>query len=110
MINIVEKYQKKYTASIKRFDEKGIKVTSLNSFDPETVELDDKKVLGVLNNKRLAQETFYGFVWDNRVREMLDYNPNKNFTNTRLQGESGIPWATVLCEIVEVNVKKFKTG
>jgi DNA polymerase III alpha subunit len=108
LINIVEKYQKKHAACIKRFNEKAINVATLECFDHQSVELDDKKVLVLLNNKRLAQETFYGFVWDNRVREMLDYNPNKNFANTRLQGESGIPWATVLCEIVEVNVKKFK--
>ena len=109
-IKVVQDAIKKSLATLKRFSEKAPIKPTLESFNPDEIKIDDAKVLAVLRDARLAQETYYGYPWDNRVKNAKEYEPNKNFNNLKLLDEAGALWATVICEVMEVNVKKFKSG
>ena len=109
-ISLLAGAKKKAEAALKRFADKAPIKPTLETFISDEVKIDDAKVLPLLNNRRLAQETYYGYPWDNRVRNTSEYQPNKNFNNLKLQDEAGALWATVMCEILEVNIKKFKSG
>jgi DNA polymerase III alpha subunit len=110
ILDTIEKFEKKYKTSITRFHEKAAMKPTLESFDPSSVKIEDPKIVQLLRNKRLAQETFYGYVWDNRVKFIKDYKQKKNFANVRSAAEAGAPWVTLLCEVLEVNKKSFKNG
>lgn len=109
-ISLLAGAKKKAEAALKRFADKAPVKPTLETFVSEEVKIDDAKVLPLLNNSRLAQETYYGYPWDNRIRNAAGYQPNKNFNNLKLQDEAGVLWSTVICEILEVNIKKFKSG
>lgn len=109
-ISLLAGANKKAEATIKRFTDKAPIKPTLEAFISDEVKIDDAKVLPLLNNRRLAQETYYGYPWDNRVRNISEYQPNKNFNNLKLQDEAGALWTTVMCEVLEVNIKKFKSG
>lgn len=109
-ISLLAGAKKKAEAALKRFADKAPIKPTLEVFISDEVKIDDAKVLPLLNNRRLAQETYYGYPWDNRVRNTSEYQPNKNFNNLKLQDEAGALWTTVMCEVLEVNIKKFKSG
>lgn len=110
LLETIEKFEKKYKISTSKFNEKIAVRPSISAFDPSSIEIEDTKVLPLLKNKRLAQETFYGYVWDNRIKQIKEYVQKKNFSNLRKAAEAGAPWVTLLCEILEVNKKSFKNG
>lgn len=109
-IKAVQDALKKSLATLKRFSEKAPVKPTLDSFNADEITIDDSKVVAVLRDARLAQETYYGYPWDNRIKNAKEYEPNKNFNNLKLRDEAGALWATVICEVLEVNVKKFKSG
>lgn len=108
LLEVIEKTKKKVQARIKSHAEKMLIRPSLSTFLHDEIPVDDKKVLDVLCNTRLAQETYYGYPWDNRIKNIPDYKADRNFVNQKIQSEQGALFTTVMCEIIEVNVKSFK--
>lgn len=110
ILDIINKFENKYKNKVSNMEEKVSDHPVLSSFDPNSVEIEDTKVLPLLKKKRLAQEAFYGYVWDNRIKQIKDYIPNKNFVNLRKASDVVGAWTVLLCEVLEVNKRTFKNG
>jgi len=108
LLDLIAKTKKKVEARLKSHSEKMLAKPSLDSFDASEITIDDDKVVELLTNRKHAQQTYYGYPWDNKIKQCKDYRVNKNFVNLKIQAEKGILWSTVMGEICEVNVKSFK--
>ena len=107
---ILQKYRKKILMGQDRFKKTVPALPSLVSFDHSSVTIEDQKILELLNNSKIAETTFYGFVWHNPLRSSPDYRPHTNFENFKLLVETGRNVGVVIVEILDVNVKSFKNN
>lgn len=109
-VNILQKYKKKLNATIERYNKTVPTIPILRNFDPNSVEVDDKKVLELCNDIKQAEITFYGFIWHNPLRSSPDYRHHTNIENFKLLVESGRNVGVIIVEILEVAVKSFKNN
>jgi len=115
VLKSVANVEKKYNAAVERNRKKeqelNEKKPCISTFDRD-VKIDDEKVAELLNNIYLAQETYYGFVWDSKVRMSPDYKPHRNAARVRelIASVGSQSWYVINVEIVDVMIKKMKTG
>lgn len=115
IVKCVTILEKKFMTAWTRFKAKEQELANnlprLESFKEEEVELADKKVLDLLINKDLAEETYYGFVWNNKIRLSPDYKASQNFDTVKYNSVSNKqPYYRLMGEIQDVQVKTFKSG
>lgn len=115
VLSCVGLLEKKFLALKQRFQniisKAELEKPVLINFDSSKVEIEDGKVLSVLKNVELGEETYYGFIWNSCVRACEHYVPNKNFENIKIKSlHSAQKVFLVICEIKEVDVRKFRNG
>lgn len=114
-IKCVEQVEKKFLASQLRYENSMKKVVMekpvLSAFDSSKVQIEDKKVVDLLQNRTEAEVTYLGFIWNNPVRASGFHDTNKNFDTLKLMmSQSPQPFYAVLVQVVSVEVKSFKSG
>jgi len=107
---LLQDCKKKINAIVSRYNNTLPLMPSIDKFDSNAVIIEDEKIENLLKDKKLAETTFYGFVWDNPLRNSPDYRPHTNLENFRMLHESGKNVGVVLVEILDVAVKSFKNN
>jgi hypothetical protein len=115
LLNVVRQIEKKFLAAEQRFlknkEKYDIDKPVLAAFDPKSVEINDKKIIDVFSSKELAEQTYLGFVWENKIRISPDYKPNQNFDTIKYNSVANKqPYYRLMGEIHDVAVKTFKNG
>ena len=115
IIKCVEQIEKKFLSSEQRSaktqEKYGCEKPCLASFDCSSVKIDDKKLLKLLTDRTEAEQTYLGFIWDNPVRKSENHESDKNFEKVKfLMTRNKQPYYAVLVQILEVEVKSFKSG
>lgn len=105
--------QKKYITALSRFKNSSEKIEklTLDHFDDSGIQIDDAKMIPLLENEDSASIAYYGFVWNNKVRKLLQYKPGFNFENLKFkQLNDEQSFYSVMGLITDISQKKFKSG
>jgi DNA polymerase III alpha subunit len=105
--------KKKLDASYTRFETNGKKVIPPN-FDTccgKEVEIDDEKMIPLLKSKDKADIAFYGFIWENKVKQLKDYKPGFNWEQVKFKAiNRPMSFYSVMGFITQVHVQSMKNG
>jgi DNA polymerase III alpha subunit len=107
------KLHKKYMTSLLRFNTtmEKVEIPSLENFDKDKVEIDDVKMMPNLLSKQAADVSFYGFIWDNKVRTLSKYKAGCNFETMKTKhANDPLMYYQVMGIITEVANKKTAKG
>ena len=107
---VLEKYIKKLASCDKRFENNQLSRPMLSSFDCKGIEIEDETTKDQLQDVRIAEGVYFGFIWNNKLKTSPDYKPHKNFEHFDNMVESGVSRLNVMGEIVDLKIKKFKSG
>jgi DNA polymerase III alpha subunit (gram-positive type) len=107
---VLEKYIKKLASCDKRFENNQLSRPILSSFDCKGIEIEDEATKDQLQDVRIAEGVYFGFIWNNKLKTSPDYKPHKNFEYFDNMVESGVSRSNVMGEIVDLKIKKFKSG
>lgn len=105
--------EKKYKATLLRYETNNGKLQkpNIDEFSDDVEDIDDAKILPLLQDSDAAEVAFYGFVWNNRVRKCAKYQPNFNFVNAKKKHNNAPQvFYSVIGQITEVSKKNLKSG
>jgi len=109
----VRKLHKKYMTSFLRFNTTMSQLVApkIDSFDASKVEIDDLKMEPNLHSKESADVAFYGFIWDNKIRNLSKYKKGCNFETMRSKHlDEPLMYYPIMGMITDVIKKKTAKG
>jgi DNA polymerase III alpha subunit len=108
--DLLESCRKKLVKTRTRNVTTALQAPSMAEFKPEEYEVEDKEVLSLLRDKEKAQLAYFGFVWENELKNLPEYVQDRNFESFSIASEQGAKIGVVLVKVLAVNVKKFKNN